>query len=93
MKLSLILLFSLFTSSLMAQSGVLAFEKKEIHLSGLKADDTPTTVTFRVKNTGHQPVLISKVLPMFPRMNADWDKSPVLPGKAAEIRISFTSQE
>lgn len=93
MKLSLILLFSLFTSSLMAQSGVLAFEKKEIHLSGLKADDTPTTVTFRVKNTGHQPVLISKVLPMFPRMNADWDKSPVLPGKAAEIRISFTSQD
>lgn len=93
MKLTLLFLFSLFAGNLMAQSGILAFEKKEIHLAGLKADDVPTTVTFHVKNTGEQPVLISKVVPMFPRMNADWEKSPVLPGKSAEIRISFTSQD
>lgn len=93
MKLTLLLLFSLFTSHLIAQSGVLTFEKKEIHLAGLKADDTPTTVTFHVKNTGEQPVLISRVIPMFPRMNAEWDKTPVLPQKSAEIKISFKSQE
>ncbi len=93
MKLIILLLFTLFTDHLMAQSGVLTFEKKEIHLAGLKADNTPTTVTFHVKNTGQQPVLISKVTPMFPRMSADWDKSPVLPQKSAEIRISFKSHE
>ncbi len=93
MKLILLLLFSLFTGHLFAQSGILTFEKKEIHLAGLKADDTPTTVTFHVKNTGQQPVLISKVIPMFPRMHADWDKTPILPQKSTEIRISFTSQD
>ena len=93
MKLILLLLFSLFTGHLFAQSGILTFEKKEIHLAGLKADDTPTTVTFHVKNTGQQPVLFSKVIPMFPRMHADWDKTPILPQKSTEIRISFTSQD
>lgn len=93
MKLILLLLFSLFAGSLAAQPGVLTFDKKEIRLADLKADDAPTTVTFQVTNTGQQPVLISKVIPMFPRMSAAWEKSPILPQKSAEIKISFKSQE
>ncbi|WP_251620366.1 DUF1573 domain-containing protein [Odoribacter lunatus] len=86
-----ILLFFLlgFAGSIMAQSGILTFENKEIHLSNLKADDTQTTVTFTVKNTGTKPVIISRILPSFPRMSADWNKSPILPNQSEEIRISF----
>lgn len=90
-----ILLFLLLSLSAhaMAQSGVLSFEKKEIQLSDLKADDLPSTVTFHIKNTGKDPVIISGINPMYPRMNTDWDKSPILPGKTAEIRISFKPTE
>lgn len=89
MKLSVLFLLLSLSGSLMAQSGILTFENKNIHLTDLKADDVPTTVIFKVTNTGKQPVLISRVIPMFPRMTADWEKSPVLPDKSTEIKISF----
>lgn len=89
MKPILLLLLLSLTGHVMAQSGILTFDKKEIHLPDLKADDIPTTVTFSIKNTGKQPVILSKVIPMHPRMTTDWDPTPLLPDKTAEIRISF----
>lgn len=91
MKLILLCLLCVLTGTIKAQSGILSFETKEIRLPDLKADDIPTVVSFKVKNTGKQPVLISRVIPVTPRMTAEWDKSPILPGKTSEIQISFVS--
>lgn len=49
--------------------------------------------TFRFKNTGKKPLLISQVTPSCgcttPR---DWSKEPILPGEEGQISVEFNSR-
>lgn len=91
---SLLILSVLFflVSSGFAQSS-LHFKTKEITLKNLKADDVPTQVVYKFKNTGNQPVIIMRVSPMSSQLKAEWDRAPIAPGKSSEIKISFTSMQ
>ena len=73
----ILLLFSPFLSQ---AQGVFDFKTKEIELKNLKADETPTTVTFGFKNTGTQPIIISRVAPVTTLVKATWNEQPVAPG-------------
>lgn len=47
------------------------------------------TVVYTAQNTGTQPVIITRVTPMTSLLKADWPKSPLLPGKSCDIKITF----
>lgn len=88
MKYFFIFLLLLCAGQISAQ-GIMSFEKKEITLKNLKADTEPATVTFTYKNTGNQPVIINRIVPLVPKMQAAWDKQPVPPGTSSKITVSF----
>lgn len=89
MKQILFLIF-LFTTCTIFGQGTLEIKKTEINLKNLKADTQPFTQVYRLKNTGNQPVIINRVSPMTSMLKADWSKEPVVPGKTAEVRLTFT---
>ena len=89
--LTLSVLFFLVSSGF-AQSS-LNFKNKEITLKNLKADDEPTQVIYKFKNTGDQPVIITRISPMTSQLKAEWDRAPIAPGKSGEIKISFNSTQ
>lgn len=90
MKFTLLIPALFLTANLFAQ-GVLEFKEKEINLKNLKADDVPTEVTYTFKNTGNQPVIISRVGPTSSQFQISWDRAPITPGKSGSIKISFPS--
>ena len=78
----------LFTFTVFAQ-GVLEIKQPRQTLKNLLADDQPMTVVYTAQNTGTQPVIITRVTPMTSLLKADWPKSPLLPGKSCDIKITF----
>lgn len=91
MKSILLVLIFILPASVIYAQGTLQFKEKEITLKNLKANDTPTEVVFKFKNTGTQPVILTRVAPMSSEMKAEWDKAPITPGKSSEIKISFNT--
>lgn len=90
MKLLFILILGLLGAIGTFAQGHLELKHPEINLKNLKADDEPRTETFQFKNTGKQPVIITRVTPMTSMFKADWTREPIAPGKNGEIRITFT---
>ena len=78
----------LFTFTVFAQR-VLEIKQSRQTLKNLLADDQPMTVVYTAQNTGTQPVIITRVTPMTSLLKADWPKSPLLPGKSCDIKITF----
>lgn len=81
----------LINGSLFAQSGTLSFKEKDIKLKDLKADNVPTVVSYTFENTGAQPVIITAINPITSQIKAEWDRTPIAPGKTSEIKVSFVS--
>lgn len=88
MKYLLIAVLLFFYLGLSAQ-GKMEFKNTSLELKNLKADDQSTTATYTFKNTGNQPVIITRVTPLSASIQTDWTKEPIAPGKKGEIRLSF----
>ena len=91
MKSAFIIFIVLLQSCLLFGQGRLEIKDPMLDLHKIKADNQPRTETYQLKNTGNQPVIITRVAPMASQLKADWDRSPIAPGKSAEVRITFTS--
>lgn len=90
MKYILFITVLFFTANSFAQ-GILQIEQKEITLKDLKADDKVTEVIYKMKNTGNQPIIISRISPLSSQLKVAWDREPLVPGKSGEIKVSFPS--
>lgn len=90
MKFILLIPALLLAVNIFAQ-GILSFDKKTIELKNLKANDAPTEVSFTFKNTGNQPVIISRATPVSSAIQTSWDKAPITPGASGSIKVSFLS--
>ena len=53
-------------------------------------DDQPQHATFTIKNSGDQPIIITRVTPMSSQIKADWTNEPLAPGKKGTITLTFT---
>lgn len=71
--------------------GVLTFEK-ETHDFGTITEGVQATHSFKVKNTGDQPVVISKVQASCGCTTPEWTKDPILPGKTGMIKAVYNSE-
>lgn len=93
MKLfSLFIVALIFSTNSFAQ-GVLEIKNPNIELKNLKADDQPFTQIFKIKNTGDQPVIITKVSPFNASIKAEWTHEPIAPKKSGEIKLIFTPEK
>lgn len=52
--------------------------------------NTPADITFAIKNTGSNNLLISNVLPDCHCTVADWDRRPVPPGQTTLVKATYT---
>lgn len=91
MKSIFFLFLLMFPCSLLFAQGNLETKNPVLELKNVKADNAPRTETYKLKNTGNQPVIITRVTPLASQLKADWDRAPIAPGKSGEVRITFTS--
>lgn len=62
--------------------------RDSIDLQTIRYDEHPT-VTFTLKNTGDQPLLIRDIITTCGCTNPEWNKRPTLPGKTTDINVTF----
>lgn len=59
------------------------------HNFGDVAEGTKVSHTFKFKNAGNQPLVITNVVSTCGCTTTAWPKEPVPPGKSGEIRVEF----
>jgi hypothetical protein len=67
-------------------------EQSEIKIAGLQVGKKSTGV-FKLKNTGNQPLVITRVETSCGCTVPSWDKKPVEPGKETEITVEIQPEE
>jgi uncharacterized protein (DUF58 family) len=92
------ILFSLFAFVLVLQASaqdqssgaVITFKEKSIDFGDI-VQGAKVEHTFTLTNTGSAPLVISNVAATCGCTVPSWPKEPVVPGKSAEIKVSFNS--
>ena len=74
-----------------AQLGKVEFEESAFDFGQVK-EGAQVKHTFVLKNTGDAPVIISKVTASCGCTQAEFSKSPILPGGTSEIHVTFNSE-
>ncbi|MDR0605025.1 MAG: DUF1573 domain-containing protein, partial [Bacteroidales bacterium] len=67
-------------------------EQSEIELKDLQTGKTSET-TFRLKNTGTQPLIIQMVNASCGCTVPEWEKQPIAAGKSTEIKVKITPEQ
>jgi len=62
------------------------------HDFGTVAEGAAADYVFQFKNTGKEPLVISRVQPSCGCTIPDWSKDPVLPGKTGFVKASYGTQ-
>ncbi len=88
-KLSLLLLFTLITGTLIAQTTTITFEKSTHDFGKIKEQDGMATVVFVFKNTGDAPLVINRVQASCGCTTPSWTREPILPGNTGVITAAY----
>ena len=67
----------------------IAFETLIIDFGDIQKTDKPVETVFRFKNTGKEPIVLSKVTTSCGCTAPEWTKEPVLPKKTGEIKVQY----
>jgi hypothetical protein len=62
------------------------------HDFGIVQEGGAADYVFQFKNTGKEPIVISKVQPSCGCTVPDWSKDPILPGKTGFVKASYGTQ-
>lgn len=68
----------------------ITIEEKEFEFGDINQGDK-VDHTFVIKNSGTAPLILSNVLVTCGCTATDWPKDPIMPGKEAEIAVTFNS--
>ncbi|MDR0604192.1 MAG: DUF1573 domain-containing protein, partial [Bacteroidales bacterium] len=69
-----------------------SIEQSEIELKDLQTGKTSET-TFKLKNTGTQPLIIQMVNASCGCTVPEWEKQPIAAGKSTEIKVKITPEQ
>jgi len=69
---------------------VISFSEKSKDFGDI-VQGTKVEHTFKLENTGTEPLTISNVAATCGCTVPDWPKTPILPGKSADIKVTFNS--
>lgn len=67
-------------------------DQTKINLGNVNIGST-ATATFKVKNTGDNPLVISHVSTSCGCASAEWDKEPVKPGTVSKVKIHMKAED
>ncbi len=82
-------LFLFLSSGAMAQ-GVFQFELESFDFGSVE-EGNKAEKTFTFKNTGNQPIILSKVRASCGCTTPNWTREPVMPGQNGKIEVSYNS--
>ncbi|KKX47253.1 MULTISPECIES: DUF1573 domain-containing protein [Sphingobacterium] len=71
--------------------GTIEFAEPAFDFGQIK-EGAEVTHTFTLKNTGNAPLIISEVRASCGCTQPEFSKSPVLPGKTSDIKVTFKSE-
>jgi len=80
--------FLLMAGSASAQA-VIAADQPSHDFGDIKEADGKVSHTFEIKNTGDQPLVITRVIASCGCTTPEWTKEPVAAGKTATVQITF----
>lgn len=78
------------TATAKADGPVLTFAEKSHDFGDIKQGEK-VSYTFKFKNTGNAPLIISNVQTTCGCTVSNWTKEPVAPGKSGEVSATFNS--
>lgn len=88
-RLLLLSFFVLTVSYAVAQKPQIVFEKLEHDFGSFKESDGIQSVTFKFKNKGAVPLVLSNVRASCGCTTPKWTREPVVPGSSGEIQVSY----
>lgn len=88
--LTLVALMAVSAVQAQVESPVITFTENSIDFGDLAQGDK-VSHTFKLKNTGVAPLIISNVAATCGCTVPSWPKEPIAPGQSAEIQVSFNS--
>lgn len=88
--LTLVALIAVSAVQAQVASPVITFTENSIDFGDLAQGDK-VSHTFKLKNTGVAPLIISNVAATCGCTVPSWPKEPIAPGQSAEIQVSFNS--
>lgn len=88
--LTLVALMAVTAVQAQVASPVITFTENSIDFGDLAQGDK-VSHTFKLKNTGVAPLIISNVVATCGCTVPSWPKEPIAPGQSAEIQVSFNS--
>ncbi|MCS7004671.1 MAG: DUF1573 domain-containing protein [Cytophagales bacterium] len=91
MKKLFIIAVSFIASSYAFAQGVMKFEKEEHDFGDIK-EGTIAEYSFKFKNTGNAPIVITNVQASCGCTTPEWPKEPVMPGETAIIKAAYNSK-
>ena len=65
------------------------FERTLIDAGHIGEDDVPPVYTFRWRNTGGKPLVVTRVQTTCGCAAASWDKKPVAPGGEGAVTVTY----
>lgn len=74
----------------LVKNDVLEFDAAVINVGEISEDDAPQTYTFVFKNTGSEPVVVTKVTSSCGCALASFSREPVKAGQRAEISVRYS---
>lgn len=83
------LLDSLANPALAAGAEAMAFERTRIETGDIGEDDPPKSFTFRWRNAGNGPLVITRVKSTCGCAVATYDRRPVKPGESSEVVVTY----
>ena len=75
------------------QKAVISAEETTHDFGTMKEADGNASYTFKIKNTGDAPLVLTRVIASCGCTTPEWTKEPIAPGKSGDIKITFDPKD
>lgn len=75
------------------QKAVLAADQTSHDFGTIKEADGKVSHTFKIKNEGDGPLVLTRVIASCGCTTPEWTKEPIAPGKTGDINITYDPQD
>lgn len=89
MKILLVTIFTILSFSQLFAQADITFEKSEYDFGTYEEKDDTLWYSFKYKNTGTEPLIISDIKTACECTLADWVKKPVMPGQTGIVKAGY----
>jgi hypothetical protein len=85
----LIMLTAIIVSAQQKEASISVIDSAMYDFGDINEKDGPVTHTFKIKNDGETPLVVTKVVASCGCTTPDWTKEPIASGQTGEIKVTF----